>query len=35
MMKEIKIYCDHCGKELNTMKDYEELKLDWLACLYN
>ena len=23
-MTEIKIYCDHCGKELNEMHDYVE-----------
>lgn len=21
-MRETKVYCDHCGKELNEMKDY-------------
>lgn len=23
-MQEYKIYCDHCGKELDTMKDYND-----------
>ena len=27
-MKETKIYCDHCGKELNEMIDYTDLEID-------
>ena len=30
-MKETKIYCDHCGKELDTMKDYTDLDIDLCA----
>ena len=27
-MKENKIYCDHCGKEIDTMRDYNDLQID-------
>ena len=27
-MKETKIYCDHCGKELDPMKDYTDVLAD-------
>lgn len=27
-MKEVKSCCDHCGKELNPMHDYEDEELD-------
>ena len=27
-MKETKIYCDHCGRELNEMHDYVEFLID-------
>jgi hypothetical protein len=27
-MTETKCYCDHCGKELNTKIDYDNLTLD-------
>lgn len=27
-MKETKIYCDHCGKELDEMHDYIDLTID-------
>ena len=26
-MTQTKIYCDHCGKELDGMKDYTELQI--------
>ena len=26
-MREIKDYCDHCGKELNCMKDYGDTEV--------
>jgi hypothetical protein len=26
-MREIKDYCDHCGKELNCMKDYGDTEI--------
>ena len=27
-MMETKTYCDHCGKELDAMKDYTEISID-------
>lgn len=27
-MTETKIYCDHCGKELNEMHDYVDVEID-------
>lgn len=27
-MKENKIYCDHCGKELNRMTDYDDINIE-------
>lgn len=27
-MKSNKVFCDHCGKELNEMKDYIDLSID-------
>ena len=27
-MTEVKIYCDHCGKELDEMKDYADIKIE-------
>ena len=27
-MTETKIYCDHCGKELNYTEDYNDITLD-------
>ena len=27
-MKEYKIYCDHCGKELDTMKDFDDTQIE-------
>ena len=27
-MKENKIYCDHCGKELNEMKYYVDIQIE-------
>lgn len=27
-MKENKIYCDRCGKEIDTMRDYDDLQID-------
>ena len=27
-MKTTKIYCDHCGKELDEMKDYTDMEID-------
>lgn len=27
-MKEHKIYCDHCGKELDTMKDFNDTQIE-------
>lgn len=27
-MTEIKTYCDHCGKELDDMKDYPNTEID-------
>lgn len=27
-MTETKIYCDHCGKELNEMHDYVDEEID-------
>jgi hypothetical protein len=27
-MKENKIYCDHCGKEIDPMRDYDDLQID-------
>ena len=29
-MTEIKTYCDHCGKELDDMKDYSDIELSVL-----
>ena len=28
-MTEIKIYCDHCGKVLGYMKDYDGIVIDY------
>ena len=30
-MKEYKIYCDHCGKELDTMHDFDDIQIDMVA----
>ena len=34
-MTETKIYCDHCGKELDTMHDFDDLTIEmehkWLV----
>lgn len=27
-MKEYNIYCDHCGKELDTMHDFDDLTIE-------
>ena len=27
-MREVKIYCDHCGKVLNEMKDYVDTEIN-------
>ena len=27
-MKSNKIYCDHCGKELDTMHDFDDTQID-------
>lgn len=27
-MTQIKIYCDHCGKELDEMHDYPDIEID-------
>ena len=27
-MKENKIYCDHCGKELDTKTDYDDIEIE-------
>ena len=27
-MEKIKIYCDHCGKELDTMRDFDYTQID-------
>ena len=27
-MKENKIYCDHCGKELDTMRDFDDMQIE-------
>ena len=27
-MKDNKIYCDHCGKELDTMHDFDDIQID-------
>ena len=27
-MKENKIYCDHCGKEMDRMHDFEDTQID-------
>ena len=27
-MTETKVYCDHCGKELNEMHDYVDVEID-------
>ena len=27
-MKDNKIYCDHCGKELDTMHDFDDTQID-------
>lgn len=27
-MTEIKVYCDHCGKELDEMHDYADAEID-------
>lgn len=29
-MTQTKIYCDHCGKELDEMHDYPDIKIDTL-----
>ena len=34
-MKENKIYCDHCGKEIDTMRDYDDLQIDMGHKWYN
>lgn len=31
-MTETKIYCDHCGKELDTMKDFCDVEFDLYTC---
>jgi hypothetical protein len=34
-MRETKIYCDHCGKVLDCMNDYDDIVIDWKKdCLY-
>lgn len=30
-MRETKIYCDHCGKVLDEMKDYPDTEIDVIA----
>ena len=30
-MRETKIYCDHCGKVLDDMKDYTDTEIDAIA----
>lgn len=30
-MRETKIYCDHCKKELDEMKDYTDTAIDVIA----
>ena len=27
-MKDNKIYCDHCGKELDTIHDFDDIQID-------
>lgn len=27
-MRETKIHCDHCGKELDTMRDFDDLTIE-------
>ena len=29
IMRETKIYCDHCGKVLDCMKDYDDITIDY------
>lgn len=34
-MREIKMYCDHCGKVLNEMLDYPDTEIEakgWFKC---
>lgn len=34
-MRETKIYCDHCGKVLDEMKDYTDTEIEvksWFKC---
>jgi hypothetical protein len=34
-MREIKTYCDHCGKVLNEMQDYCDTEIEvkgWFKC---
>lgn len=26
-MKETKVYCDHCGKEIDTFKEYPDIRI--------
>ena len=26
-MKEIKVYCDHCGKGIDTLKEYHDIRI--------
>ena len=33
-MKEVKIYCDHCGAELNEMVDYTESEIESPSSFY-
>ena len=34
-MTETKIYCDHCGAELNQMKDYTNYDMDTVKDFVN
>ena len=31
-MRETKIYCDHCGKVIDDMKDYTYLEINEIEC---
>ena len=34
-MIEQKIYCDHCGEELDNMQDYIDIELDLYSSWFN